>query len=246
MRKISLFTDSEIKQHVTQAVPLRDGRTIHHYQPPLSRLEVVHCNFTGVGFEWDGPHYAVVWNINPLFDAVTVIPTTSEARIEYANVFGVRQISGLPQGNTTLLVGDTTTVSRKRLDPVTYQHPKKGLVNAKLPTAWLDRIYQAMAVTFGGEVTFETFLIERTGIAMPRDLSLLHTWRFMPIRGEYDSNTQQLRFRLWNSEIFHEHELLLPKIQLNKTEKIRLIKDLYSTDNAMRVAAEKKYRELYT
>ena len=246
IRKISLFVEVDSKPHDIREVESPDGRVSGHFMPQLRRLDVVHCNFTGVGFEWDGPHYAIVWNVNPKFDAVTVIPTTSEQRTTYANVFNVKQISGLPPGNTTLLVGDTTTVSRKRLDLQTYWHPKrKAVVPVRLPAVWLDRIFQAMAVTFGGEVTFEQFLIHETGVAMPANLPLIHAWRFMPVRCLYDEGSQMLRYRLWNKDQYDQVKMLLPKIQISKFVKVKLVYDLFSPDPTVRGDAEAKYLELY-
>ncbi len=246
IRKIKLFAEADAKAHQKRQFETADGRTITNYLPPLTRLDVVHCHFTGVGYEWDGPHYAIVWNVNPTFDAVTVIPTTSEKRVPHANVFSVGQILGLPKGDTTLLVGDTTTVSRKRLDLVPFMHPKKKVIqNARLAQSWLDRIFEAMAVSFGGEVTFESFLAERTGIAMPRDLSILREWRFMPIRGSYDPDSNVMKVRKWNSDVVREEELILPNTVISRYEKGQLVRHLLSPDPEVREAAEAKYLALY-
>jgi hypothetical protein len=246
IRKIKLFAENDAKQHQTeiQKNPYT-GKETKIYLPKLSRLDVVHCDFTGVGFEWDGPHYALVWNVNPAFDSVTVIPTTSESREEYANVFDVGQIQGLPIGKTTLLVADTTTVSRKRLSEIKFKHPKKGVINARLANAWLDRIFQAMSVTFGNEITFQDFVLRSTGVAMPIDLQKFRLWRFVPIHATYDSVAGVLNYRIWNQEQYHKAEFILPKQQISVGIKQQLVRDLFSTDPTVRAAAEDRYQTLY-
>lgn len=60
--------------------PFPEKDTKKRFTPHFQQLDFVHCHFTGIGFEWDFPHYALVWDINPYFDSVMVIPTTSEIR----------------------------------------------------------------------------------------------------------------------------------------------------------------------
>ncbi len=245
IRKIKLFAQSDAKQHQTIIHTNPYGRPLTHFLPKLSRLDLVHCDFTGVGYEWDGPHYAVVWNVNPAFDSVTVIPTTSESREEYPNIFSVGQIPGLPLGKTTLLVSDTTTVSRKRLSEIKYQHPKRGLINARIPNAWLDRIFQAMAINFTNEMTFQEFVMRNTGVAMPDDLALLSAWRYTPIRAVYEATVNVAHFRIWNQDNYHTAQFLLPKQQISISIKQQLIRELFSIDIAVRSVAQARYQSLY-
>lgn len=246
IRKIKLFAQCDARPYQTGTRTSHQGKTITHFLPPLSRMDVVHCDFTGVGYEWDGPHYAVVWNVNPIFDSVTVIPTTSETREEYANIFSVGQINGLPLGKTTLLVADTTTVSRKRITPVTYVHPRRRRVeSARLPNAWIDRVYQAMAVNFAGETTFQEFVIRGTGVAMPEDLAVLYAWRFIPIQGSYDATNNILNFRIWNKADNHTVQFLLPKQQISLSVKQQLVRNLFSGDAGARATAQSQYETLY-
>ncbi|MGO4268244.1 hypothetical protein AB4Z22_00105 [Paenibacillus sp. TAF58] len=247
IRKLKLFAKCDAKPFQTVTNTLPSGKTVTQHLPPLSRLDVVHCDFTGVGFEWDGPHYAVVWNVNSSFDSVTVIPTTSESREEHANVFCVSQITGLPVGRTTLLISDTTTVSRKRIEPVKFTHPKRGTVqSAKVPQSWTERIIQGMAVTFESETTFQEFVIHKTGTAMPADLSLLHSWRFMPVRGTFDGQNNVLNYRIWNKDNYHTTAFILPKQQISVDMKKALVRNLLSNDATVQSAAETQYKAWYT
>jgi hypothetical protein len=246
IRKLKLFAECDSKpfQTVTNTNP--NGKQVTQHLPPLARLDVVHCNFTGVGFEWDGPHYGVVWNVNSAFDSVTVIPTTSERREEHANVFSIFQVTGLPVGQTTLLISDTTTVSRKRIDPVKFRHPKRGTIqSSKVPQSWIDRIIQGMAITFEGETTFQELLIHKTGIAMLSDISLLDAWRFVPVRGSYDVEANVLNYRIWNRDNYHTAEFVLPKQQISVQMKKDLVRNLLSSDLVVRLSAETQYNTWY-
>ena len=87
IKKVELFAESDAKPDVLDT----DG----NYQPEINKLDFVHVDFTGVGSEWDGGHYGVVWSVNPKFDSFVVIPTTSQSRKEYPDVFSDRKSTRL-------------------------------------------------------------------------------------------------------------------------------------------------------
>jgi hypothetical protein len=208
-------------------------------------LDFVHCDFTGVGFEWDGPHYALVWEVNPEFDAITVIPATSQKRKLYANVISVGSVLGLPPGDTTLLVSDMTKVSRKRLTQVIFTHWKKGPTVSRLKRSWINRIVEAIAVTFGNERTFEDYLKVFTKVAMPDDLTFLYTLRFTPVKIQFDETNGVLFYRIWNRDIYHSIKMLQPKSMIRISEKRQLIDELLSDHPVVRQQAEFRYQALY-
>jgi hypothetical protein len=238
LRKITLFAQCD-------SSPEQKDPSNNTYQPPLTRLDFVHCNFTGVGYEWDGPHYGVVWEVNPKFDAITIIPVTSKPRKEYANVIPVGRILGLPPGNTTLLVSDMTKVSRKRLTPVEFNHYTKGRIRARLKREWIPRIVEAIAVTYGTEITLEEFVKQSTMVAMPENLDVLRKYRFKPIRGRYDRQKNIMYYRVWNEDIWNIVVMKNPNIQMSKTVKIKLIDELFSDNPTIRAQAEQNYRRWY-
>lgn len=240
LKKIKLFAENDARV-------ISFDSTKQKFVPDFKKMDFVHCDFTGVGFEWDGPHYALIWEVNPKLDSVMVIPATSQNRKEdIAGIIPVGQVSGLPNGKkTTLLVSDMTRVSRKRLSELRYNHPKKGEVAVRLPFPWLDRIKEAIAVTYTNEITFEEFLINNCGVDMVNDIKILREWRFKPIKADYNPQNQVLNVRLWNSDQFYRFELKRPKESIAKDTKKFLISDLLSKDPGIRASAELKFSKLY-
>lgn len=239
LKKLTLFAecDSRLENFDSQA---------QKFKPDFTKLEVVHCDFTGVGFEWSGPHYAIVWDVNPKFDSVMIIPLTSQKRNHFPGVFSVGQIQGLPKGETTVLVSDMTRVSRKRLSKVEYKHPKKSAIQfAKLPKPWLTRIQEAIVVIYSDEKTFEEYIIDHCGVAMPKNLNDLVRLRYKPIKGSFNSVTLEFDYRVWNDDKIQRVEMLNPNEEISKFLKKNLIKDLFSEDQSIRQMAKKEFSRLY-
>lgn len=237
-KKIKLFAESDSK------VITYDSKN-DKYTPEYLKMDMVHCDFTGVGYEWDGPHYALIWDVNPKLDSIMVIPTTSQTRKkEIPSIIPVGSISGFKK-STTLLVSDMTRVSRKRLNPVFYNHPKKGKIPVRLPMPWMPRIREAIAVTYTNEITFEEFIINNCGSDMVSNLKVLKDWRFRPVKAKYNPTTQLLSLRLWNSDEIISFELIGPKKPVTKGFKEKLIKNLFSTDLDIKAKAELLYADLY-
>ncbi|MFE8703964.1 hypothetical protein ACFYKX_25660 [Cytobacillus sp. FJAT-54145] len=237
IKKIELFAECDSKDSLTDV----NG----NFQPAISKLDFVHVDFTGVGGEWDGAHYGVVWNVNPRFDSFVVIPTTSKSRVEYPDVFPIGNILGLPPGNTTLLVSDMTRVSRKRITPVQFRHHTKGVINTRLKKDWVLRIEEAIAVTYGGQITFERFLRDRCSVAMPSDLEVLIAWRFKPVIARYDPKTQTLYYRLWTNDNWHTLQLVNPNQKIKKEMKSFIMDNYLSSDDTLQQHAIVQYNHLY-
>ncbi|WP_172253498.1 hypothetical protein [Saccharibacillus deserti] len=218
------------------------------FLPKLSRLDVVDCYFTGMGFEWDEKHKAIIWDIYPQFDSVMVIPTTSKERVESKGVFNVGKIQGLNGLNTTLLVGDMTRVSRKRIEVIPpYNHPKNGPQAVKLNKAWEGRILNAIVSLYANTLTLEDVLRYRTGVAMPDKLDAIKSKRFNAIQYKYDEGSCTLNYWGWNK---HEQEgetltLIQPKVSISKFEKQRIIEDICSKLEPVRIQAEARYFNWY-
>ena len=221
LEKIKLFTKSDVKNLSS------DGNG--HFIPKFKQMDIVHCDFTGVGFEWDGPHYALVWDVNPRFDSILVIPTTSQRRKNLHSVINVGKISGLPNNkDTTLLISDMTRVSRKRLEELTYQHPKKGKQNVRLPQPWKTKIIESITTTYTNEITFEEFLINKCGMDMLVDTVVLEKLRYKPVKASYDKTNKTLSFRIWNEENYHTLKLNSPKNEISREQRRQIILDLNS------------------
>lgn len=229
LEKIKLFSKSDAKNLISDSN--------NHFIPKFKQMDIVHCDFTGVGFEWDGPHYALVWDVNPLFDSILVIPTTSQSRKNLHSVINVGKITGLSNKNTTLLVSDMTRVSRKRLTELVYQHPKKGQQTVRLAQSWKSRIIESITTTYTNEITFEEFLITKCGFDMLIDIKNLEKLRYKPVKATYDKINQILKFRIWNEEIYHSLKLVSPKQPIDREIRKRIILDLNSNNNEDKNAA---------
>ncbi|ETT61037.1 hypothetical protein BSK66_31875 [Paenibacillus odorifer] len=241
LEKLITFAQNDIK-------PLNRSTTSpYHYAPPYSRFDLVNCYFTGIGYEWDAKHIALVWDVYPQLDSVMVIPTTSKTRTESKNVFSVNSIPGLRGGKeTTLLISDMTRVSRKRIEPLDpYRHPKKGLVPIRLPASWADRILSGIVSTYAGEFTFEEFLKFKAGAAMVSDLRILKEKRFYAIRGKVDPVSNILHYHAWNKVDQQQIQLIMPRFTIMKEIKMKLIDDLFSDIEQVRVHAEAHYYDWY-
>ena len=217
------------------------------YEPRFSRFDFVDCYFTGMGFEWDGKHIALIWDIDPNMDSVMVIPTTSKKRYPSKSNLNVGAVKGLYGGETTLLFRDMTRVSRKRLVPLNpYYHPKKKVnLPVRLTTSYSDQILWGVVTNYANEITFEETLKFNTGIAMVSDLIILKNERFKAVRSVYDNTENILEYRTWNKDNNQRIKLITPRIQIPKETKMRLIDDLFSEDENTRVHAEAHYYDWY-
>ncbi|WP_010272756.1 type II toxin-antitoxin system PemK/MazF family toxin [Paenibacillus senegalensis] len=206
------------------------------YLPHFERRDIVHCKFSGVGSEYSGEHYAVVWEDNPYFEDITVIPATSQRKLEFPNVFSVGRIRGLPDRETTLLVSNMTRISRKR---ITSYH-------GKLHPAWESRINQAIAVSFENEMTLESLVRDRCSNAMPENLALFAGLRFRPSRLiGFDPHTLDLSYRLWNDVRTLHLPLLKPLVPFSIKKKKALLKDLFYGNETEKRAALSLYEQIY-
>lgn len=238
VKKLKSFAECDSKDD-----DIVDGK----YNPYFKRFDFVHVKFTGVGYEWDGDHYAVIWNDNPKLEQVVVIPTTSQPREERPDIIPLGKVLGLPRGkDTTLLVSDITRVSRRRLTPVTFNHFKRGRINSRVKPNHFNRIEQAIAISIGNEHTFETYLKFNTGVAMPEDLSPLYAWRYIPIKGEYNEADLLFKYRIYNSSEWHELKMVLPNERMSKDDKKGIIEGLFSLNDDIRQSAELSYKKLFT
>lgn len=236
--KLKLFTKSD-----TTIVSYDSVK--EEFLPQYILMDIVHCDFTGVGFEWDGPHYALVWDVNPKFDSMMVIPATSQPRKDIHNMIPVGKITGLNNKETTLLVSDMTRVSRRRLTPVIYNHPKKGQIQVRLPMAWKERITEAIVATYTNEITFEEFLLKKCHMDMVDDIKFLDKWRYKPVKASYNPSSKTLKFCLWNQKQEHTFTLISPKQTITKAQREQMIKHICSKDQTKKSQSLSTYSSFY-
>lgn len=229
---------------VKQDITLENINESGKYEPVLKRFEVVHVNFTGIGFEWDLPHYAMVWDVHPVHDTIEVIPMTSSIREEFADVFSVGIVSGLPRRESTLLVSDRTRVSRKRIKQVTFTHPKHGERNVSIAKSWESRIMCGIMSRNMKCKTFQLILSKSCGVAMVGNLTQYNKLKFKAIIDfSYNNQNNTLIFREWDSINIQEITLIMPK-EINTTSKdvkTDNLKDLNAKHDINKISDAKQY-----
>lgn len=218
------------------------------YIPSFKKYDIVHCHFTGVGFEWDLPHYAVVWNVDTIMDAIEVIPLTSAVRDEHSNVFCVNSITGLGKKQSTLLLSDKTRVSRKRLSKVEFKHPKHGVKKVTLPKSWGSRIIDGIMASDTDCKTFEDVISNECGLAMVDSLSTYKELRYKAIKEyRFDSETGELFYRKWDRSNSEMIQLKFPMIgeTTSKDIKRKKIKWLNSRHKSLNSLSAQYFKEIY-
>lgn len=231
-----LIEKLEIFSFCENVVLARNPADHRFYDQVYKRRDIVHCRLAGVGREFSKDHFALVWDDDPANEKITVIPTTSQIKLEYADVFDLGVIAGLPPGQTTLLVNDLIRISRKRITSV----------NGRLHKSWEERIKQAIAVSFGSEVTLETVIRNVCGDSMPINLPLFKTMRFLPIRDHvYDVANQLLHYRKWNELPMQSLSLIRPQHPFDSSRKKTLLKNLYYGNSTQVILAQTDYKHIY-
>jgi len=229
----------------SETVVKKTGR----FNPEYRKFEFVHCHFTGIGFEWDFPHFALIWDIDPYMDSVLVIPTTSTPRNEHIDVFSVNQIQGLPKGNTYLLISDMTRVSRKRLEKIVYNHKKHGLTNPKLQKSWENRIHQGIISRTLQLPSFEKIIMNQCGLNMVNGLTLYNGLKFKSIIFyNFDRASNVLTYRIWDKSE-NETLTLIPPVAtsalIRGEHREKKLKWLNSKEAALRSLAKQFFEEIY-
>lgn len=218
------------------------------FTPEYRKFEFVHCHFTGIGFEWDFPHFALIWDIDPYMDSVLVIPTTSTPRNEHIDVFSVDQIQGLPKGKTYLLISDMTRVSRKRLEKIVYTHKKHGLTNPMLPKSWESRIHHGIVSRTIQLPSFEKVVINHCGLNMVDGLTLYNNLKFKSIVFyNFDKTSNVLTYRIWDKSENETLELIPPNTStlIWKEQKEKKLLWLNSKEIVIRSLAKQFFKEIY-
>lgn len=190
-----------------------EGKTLPPKNPPghppvpepyTERFDFVYVDFGGVGWEYDGEHFAMVWHDLPNKTELTVIPTTSQFNKSYYHEFSIGQIAGLPPRDTMLSVRKKAKISRKRLVPRgsdgAYVRGKVGSSDQ----AWVRELVEnAIALdNFDNVKTLDYYVRNGSSVALPADFLGTYTdlrMRFKPVvDAYYDPATRQLQYRKWN------------------------------------------------
>jgi len=194
--------------------------------PKISKFDVVLCNFTGVGYEWNGPHYGVVWDTSPILDSFTIIPTTSQPRQARKNVINIGKVKGLNGKDTVLLISDIAKVSRKRIEIIEYNHPKTNKKQKiRIVKAWEETINESIATTLCGIKTFEECLLYDSKYYIC-SMKELENYRYKAVFDwVLDEDNKVIKFRRWKNTQEITIPLLAPTKSISKSQKLDIIKN---------------------
>jgi hypothetical protein len=182
---------------VLPKVPTDPPPLLPPIEPYFSRRDFAWFEFGGVGSEIDKLHLGMVWEDNADNDEITVIPTTSTFDKEYEDKINLGVISGLPKGDTILLVNKMMRVSRKRASLY-----KNKYVQGTLLGQLEYRVRWSIALTFLQEKSLHYFILHSCGDELPADFTTSYQdIRFMPVRDvSYDPTAHVLHYRVWDKK----------------------------------------------
>lgn len=233
-------------------VAARAGSITTTWTPPpqflteVKPFDVIHCHLAGVGFEYTGDHYAVVLNANPMFEVITIIPTTSKTKYEYPSVFNIGSISGLPLNLTTLNIDKLLQISRLR---ITNKYGNLKGATDPLGRDVEERIKHGIAVYYGGEESLENIVRTQCSVAMPKDLAAFNVIRHVPAKWvdyRYVGRDAVLDYRLWNETDVRQLEMILPNTRYQLAKKRDLMKNLFYKSGFDQSNAVAEYTSIFT
>lgn len=171
INRLERLAESEGKTLPVKAPP---GTTVD--EPYFNQMDVIYCNFGGIGREYDGPHFAIVWEDNHAETELLVIPTTSQYTKEYADEFNIGRVTGLPARDTIVSVKKLMRISRKR---VIHHRFKQGQIHR----GFKDRIENAIAIAINQEKPLEYYVRNECRSALPVNIQTIYSSiRFTPVQ----------------------------------------------------------------
>jgi hypothetical protein len=220
-------------------------------KPYFESFDMIYVSFGGVGMEYDEPHYALVWEDNHSDGEITIIPTTSQYTKDFATVFSIGIISGLPATKTILSVAKLTRISRKR---VIFHRGK--YVQGKIPRPQVKelktRIHEAIAIGLQGYYPLEYFIKNSTASALPASLltdNFNRFIRFIPVKLDeciWDPTAMKVHYRPWNESTVRSLDMKNPVSYLKKEYKIhRIYEKIFQDDMRIKQEGKDAYTRLY-
>ena len=217
-------------------------------EPYFSQFDLIYCHFGGVGSEYDGPHYALVWEDNHVDPDITVIPTTSQYTKEFADEFSIGRVSGLPPFDTILSVKKLMRISRKRVIPHQTGRYVRGHLHTRQHAFVRERILNAMAIWLYGEIPLDYYVRNEINVALPVDfLTHYPAMRFWPVRDvHWDRANNQLHYRKWTENSLRTLQLKNPNVLTKNVHKIHEIYNkMFSNDQQKIQDATTEFNRLY-
>jgi hypothetical protein len=228
-------------------IPSKARTGVVALEPYFSKFDMIYVNFGGVGWEYDSPHFALVWEDNDNDSEITVIPTTSQFTKNYATEFSIGAISGLPAKNTILSITKMMRISRKRVILHKGRY-LQGAINKRSQKDLQKRIEQALGIWLHNINTLEYYVKNETGSALPIDFMTHYPgMRFLPVVDvNWKAVDLELHYRIWNETPMNVLRMKNPTTFVDKGYKIHRIYDwLFSNDVPNIRAAHADFQNLY-
>lgn len=118
-----IILDNVISVTQLSSVKVERG-TNKSFLPSLERGNIVSCEYTGIGREYNDTHFAIVWYAPPTDENIVVIPMTSQPKLESKKVFAIGKIPNFitVKGASSIKpswvhLSKMSEVSRKRINP---------------------------------------------------------------------------------------------------------------------------------
>ncbi|MCP3776329.1 type II toxin-antitoxin system PemK/MazF family toxin [Paenibacillus sp. MZ04-78.2] len=224
LERVERLSDCE-----NRSIPAKGTTAPGTPEPYFQKLDVIYCDFGGVGKELDAPHFAIVWEDTHDNEEITVIPTTSQFAKESETLFSLGWIRGLPATDTIALVHKIGRISRKRAMLRNGRYLQGTLMPARA-----IRIDWGIASFLGREKTLHYHIRENCGDALPERLGSYSDSRFAPVRDfSYDGTTVTAHYRLWNETTMKTLQLKRPQNRPDRDMKgyKKLLLDRYYSGN---------------
>jgi len=160
--------DNVIRVTQLSSIKVEKG-TNNSFLPSLERGNIVSCEYTGIGAEYNDTHYAIVWSAPPINENVVLIPMTSQPKYESIGTFTIGLIPNFITVKGSLTVKESwvhltkmSEVSRKRIKPWFQIDTTSGQnitdtsgnnLKVRLKTDQVDRIKEGIKLFYLDEGT---------------------------------------------------------------------------------------------
>lgn len=200
------------------------------FVPQVRPRNVVLVDFSGMGSEMSGEHYAIVWEAIPKRDHLIVIPTTSykdDLTKESGTYFNIGKV-GFLEGETVVKLDQTTAISRKRI--LSYTHVEPGTGRKKWVSITEEqekRIQEGIRVLWFKEKTLYHVILRSNRHLLPiledEVSQFTHLHRPIIIKNPSTDRNKELIYCLYNDE--REYKIQWKPTSLSPNQREKLIKD---------------------
>lgn len=223
---------------VEKTIILKDDNGFYSSQI-VNRGDIVHVKFVGMGAVINRPHYAIVWEVNPKADHIIVIPMTSKPSPKFDLGF----IPGMSKPNNVVKLNQLQCVSRKSFEVVKRRGKKVILSPNQLQT--VESMFRKLMLQ---ESSLKQILFYDVGNLLPLQIPI-DVLSILEHPGLYhldsvNDGTSFLHFI--SSERSEYKKILMVPVSMKQKDRKDLLKNLVSTNEQTREAAERRMMGIFT